>query len=262
LSDTEIAPLTPESCYFICTLPRSGSWLLAEALEKTRVAGRPREYFEPKLFEGKPAAVPAALDRIFRKGMTKNSVFGAKLHWYQFEFAVQLVLSDHAPHQLAPIALAKNFPKLKYIWLTRREKVRQAISYYRATKTGQWWNIPEVTRHANDIQQPDFDFERIQYLEGLLVRHETNWHKFFDENEIDPLVLVYEDFAQTLESAVDEVLSYVGLSRPKEVDLSSRLLRQSDLLTETWVEMYTHLKRNRRSTLLRLPGQPSREMFA
>src|SRR5262249_56036499 len=47
----------PSSSYFICTLPRSGSWLLSEGLEKTGIAGRPREYFEPKLFSGEP--VPA-----------------------------------------------------------------------------------------------------------------------------------------------------------------------------------------------------------
>jgi LPS sulfotransferase NodH len=37
----------PEVSYVICTTPRSGSWLLAEALLATGAAGRPEEYFRP-----------------------------------------------------------------------------------------------------------------------------------------------------------------------------------------------------------------------
>ena len=33
--------------YFVSATPRSGSSLLAEALEFTTIAGRPREYFDP-----------------------------------------------------------------------------------------------------------------------------------------------------------------------------------------------------------------------
>jgi trehalose 2-sulfotransferase len=32
--------------FFICTTPRTGSSLLSEALEFTRLAGTPREFFE------------------------------------------------------------------------------------------------------------------------------------------------------------------------------------------------------------------------
>src|SRR5262249_18566018 len=66
----------PSSSYSICTLPGSGSWLLSEGLEKTGIAGRPREYFEPKLFSGEPVPdYEAALETIFRKGTTSNGVF-------------------------------------------------------------------------------------------------------------------------------------------------------------------------------------------
>src|SRR5262249_20823009 len=146
----------PDTSYFICTLPRSGSWLLSESLEKTGVAGRPREYFEPKLYEDNPAVDPIeSLDKIIRKGMTRNGVFAAKLHWYQFEFATRVVARES--DMPVPLLIDRRFPGLCYVWLTRRDKIRQAVSYYRASKTGVWWQIPGVTAVDHSARALEFD---------------------------------------------------------------------------------------------------------
>jgi LPS sulfotransferase NodH len=235
--------LTPKNCYFVCTLPRSGSWLLCESLEQTRIAGRPREYFEPKLFEKKPEArYPEELARIIRAGTTKNGVFGVKFHWYQFEYMSQIIAPDRRAEVSIPCLVAEQFANLRYVWLTRRDKVRQAVSYFRASKTGQWWKIPGVNTDDDDPATPKFDFDRIRYLEQLLVNGEAKWQKYFEEYDIDPLVLVYEEFSDDHESAVLEVLSYLGLHSPRQMNLKPRLLRQADALTQEWVERYITLK--------------------
>jgi LPS sulfotransferase NodH len=237
--------LIPNLCYFICTLPRSGSWLLAESLERTRIAGRPREYFEPKLYVDKPAlSYATAINAIIPKGMTKNRVFSAKLHWYQFEFASRLFAGHDQNDAPTALVLAESLPGLKYVWLTRRHKTRQAISYYRASKTDKWWHIPGVNDEVPPLT-PEFDFDRINHLERLLLNHEAQWQKYFDENNIDPLLLVYEEFADDPAVAVREVLMYMGLSAPKGINLETRLHRQSDAVTEKWVETYSELKQNR-----------------
>ena len=46
----------PEVSYIICTTPRSGSWLLAEALLATGTAGRPEEYLRPDWYRQFQAA--------------------------------------------------------------------------------------------------------------------------------------------------------------------------------------------------------------
>ncbi|PWJ86906.1 LPS sulfotransferase NodH [Mesorhizobium loti] len=233
--------MTPDTSYFICTLPRSGSWLLAESLEKTGVAGRPREYFEPQLFSAMTNdALPSAINRIIRKGMTSNRVFGAKLHWYQFEHAPRII-SHRQPGEL-PVALlmARRFPKLKYIWLTRRDKVRQAVSYYRATRTGVWWDIAGISPPVARL--PDFDFQRILQLERLLLRHEACWQRYFDEHDIDPLVLVYEEFCDNHVEAVELVLQHLGIEYAKLGKIRSRLRRQADEVTEEWIERYLGMK--------------------
>jgi LPS sulfotransferase NodH len=236
--------MTPHIFYFICTLPRSGSWLLSEALERTGIAGRPREYFEPKLFEKHSNATYAeAVSRIIRTGTTNNGVFGAKFHWYQFEYAPRVVRTHDDSDTPVPLLMAARFPNLRYIWLTRRDKVRQAVSYYRAIKTGQWWKIAGV-RNGKSAQPPlEFDYAYIQRLEKLILAHEAKWQKYFEEFDIDPLVLVYEEFCRNVGIAVREVLAHLGIAQSRKQRLRARLQRQADTVTEEWVERYTDLKR-------------------
>src|SRR5438034_10894991 len=72
--------------YFICSTPRSGSWLLASMLEQSRVAGRPREYFwretEADLrHRWGASSFREYLRRVLEEGSTPNGVFGAKMMW-------------------------------------------------------------------------------------------------------------------------------------------------------------------------------------
>jgi LPS sulfotransferase NodH len=46
--------VTPRASYLICATPRSGSTLLCDALEGTKIAGRPAEHFEVLLETGRP----------------------------------------------------------------------------------------------------------------------------------------------------------------------------------------------------------------
>jgi trehalose 2-sulfotransferase len=237
--------LTPKVSYFICTLPRSGSWLLSESLEGTGIAGRPREYFEPKLFQHLPIeGRKDAIETIVRKGTTENGVFGVKFHWYQFEWAPRLLNFNGKGNAPVPLLMAEQFPNLRYVWLSRDDKVRQAVSYFRATKTGQWWKILGVNADEQP-ETPEFDFDRIQYLERLLLKHEAQWQKYFEEHDIDPLVLVYEEFAEYHAPAVREVLAFVGITHPEQMEVRPRLQRQSDSLTEEWVERYIGMKKTR-----------------
>ena len=83
--------LRPVKSVLIATLPRSGSWLLAEALEGTRRCGHPREYFRPDYRPDYSRAwglSPRApfiefFCAVLAKGTTPNGTFSAKLHWGQ-----------------------------------------------------------------------------------------------------------------------------------------------------------------------------------
>jgi LPS sulfotransferase NodH len=79
---------TPSWGYLLCCIERTGSNLLARALEATGRAGRPREYFNP-VEQGRPwirqilgdCDAVTGLPRILAAGMSWEGGFGAKIHW-------------------------------------------------------------------------------------------------------------------------------------------------------------------------------------
>ena len=144
--------LHPASAYLICTNPRSGSWLLSEGLSSTGVAGHPREWFNVLEeqqqrarwgLDGQGDASPLRyLSHVVGQGSTDNGVFGLKLHYYQLaDLSAQLSQIDGYRGLPVEEAISAAFPEVRYIWLTREDKARQAISYYRACRTEIWWQI-------------------------------------------------------------------------------------------------------------------------
>src|SRR6266567_6464066 len=155
--------MQPTISYLICTTPRSGSWLLSEALQATEIAGRPREYFAPELQDEwlrrwRSPTISSYGDfvaMVLTRGTTDNGVFGCKLHWYQFEHLLARLreLNPHGNPSDVDL-VARTFPNVRYVWLFRRDKVRQAISYYRASHTGQWWDIQKgQNRHGEAARE-------------------------------------------------------------------------------------------------------------
>jgi LPS sulfotransferase NodH len=239
--------LQPKSCYFICGTPRSGSTLFAEALEATGLAGRPREFFdkgfEPFWFENLGITSPGEyFDKILEAGTTPNGVFGAKLLWYQTE---HLALRLGKP--LADIGedvLAKTFPNLRYIWITRRDKARQAVSYYKAIQTDVWWRIrgDENGPAGKGEDQVPFDFAEIDRLARLVTEYDANWKHFFERRAIEPHVITYEGLNAELGATVLNALRWLGVTTPPGfAHAEPRLIKQANALSEAWVKRYSDL---------------------
>jgi trehalose 2-sulfotransferase len=79
--------MQPDMSYLICCDPRTGSWLLAEGLQFTGIAGVPREFFakehEQEWIERLGASTYVDfLEKVIKYATTPNGVFGAKVHWY------------------------------------------------------------------------------------------------------------------------------------------------------------------------------------
>jgi LPS sulfotransferase NodH len=126
--------------FLICTTPRSGSWLLSDGLASTSRAGNPREWFnaieEAHYGSGWRMEHSAPLDyRTYlwlanAASTTSNGVSGVKLHYYQFAELPKKMADIEGFRGLGPAeTLRRLFPNARHIWLTRRDQVRQAISF-------------------------------------------------------------------------------------------------------------------------------------
>jgi LPS sulfotransferase NodH len=258
--------------YLVCATPRSGSTLLCHALDQTGVAGHPQEYFEALRMSGLPrrpheyfdpdrhaniverlafrempdgASKPSPLwhpdtyDRYLAwalgEGTTANGVFGAKLMWgYLGDFAELLRGIDGMAGRPLPELLSRAFPGLRYVQITRRDKVRQAVSLWKAVQTQAWRQ--EAGAEAGPVVEPVFSFRAINYLVRLLSAHDASWDAFFLGLGYEPLKITYEDLADSTEVVVRGVLEHLGIAAPGGPFVEApRLAVQADEVSELWV---------------------------
>ena len=280
----------PERSYLVCATPRSGSTLLCDLLDQTGLAGHPEEYFEALLHSGLPRRpheyfdpsrhaniverlafrempdrastpnqlwLPESYDRYLawalEQGTTPNGVFGAKLMWgYLGDFATLLRGIDGMAGLPVPELLARAFPALHYVRITRQDKIRQAVSLWRAVQT-QAWQRERGERETRAID-PVFSFRAINYLVRLLTAHDASWDAYFLGLGHEPLTLSYEELADAHEPVVRRVLTHIGIEPPAELNIErARLTIQADELSENWVaRIHEHL------AALEGPWPPSR----
>jgi LPS sulfotransferase NodH len=245
----------PDFTYIICTTPRSGSWLLSEGLASTSRAGNPREWFnvtEERKYRAQwrmehSSDLPFAeyLRLVAENSTSRNGVSGLKLHYYQFAQLPEVFESVPGCREMSPAGiLAKAFPNARYVWLTRRDKARQAISLFLASLTGEWWLIGEEgpPSSGTETAEADFDPAAVLQLERLLTGNDDSWRAFFRHNRISPLIVHYEDLASDYVGTVRSVLRWLGEPGDGNPIPPSRLQRQSGERSEAWLQRYTAFK--------------------
>jgi len=250
--------LTPVTSYLICCVPRTGSWLLAEALQSTAIAGKPREYFAPEhknRFYGLWGLSPSTdyadfLSQVKLEATTPNGVCGAKAHWYQFHDLVSKLwalpeLCDLPVRELLP----RVFPNLRYIYLTRRDRIRHVVSYARASDTRIWWDMDPSAGPGRRVlaKTPKFDPQKLDRLFHSFAVHQRGWRRYFEECGVTPLELSYEDFAEDQTASVRRILDYLEIPfAPDLVVERPRLRKQADALSEIWARRYRQIRLERR----------------
>jgi LPS sulfotransferase NodH len=245
------------SCLVAAT-PRSGGWLLCEAMTESGVLGSPQEWFQPDQVPvwADELSVPpgpdfagAYLRAVRDAGTDGTGVFAAKLHWWHLKWLMQVVrlLPASAP-MLDADAIAKHFPRPRYVLLTRRDRARQAVSYLRAIETDVWW---ELDGEPPPEPLPSPDLQRIRWLEEAIAGEERLWRAYFRRHGIVPLELSYEDLVADRAGVLAGVAEHVGVELPPGFVLPpSRLRRQAGAQSELWVSAYAE----QRAALSARPG--------
>lgn len=249
--------MQPHTSYLVCGTPRSGSSLLCEALVQTGIAGRPEEYFQPAneiIWKERWGTATSAdyLARTIERCTTPNGVFGVKMMWGYFDHFLRAVyaMPDYNRRKL-PVRtmLDALFPNLHYIWIKRRDTLRQAVSQARAMQTNQWVVRGESSRPA--AQTPAFSFMQIDFLAQEISAHNAAWQRFFAENGIHPLVIVYEDFVAQYEETVREALQRLELPGAETLEIAPvALKKQAGEQSELWVQRYLLVKSQTRYRLV------------
>jgi trehalose 2-sulfotransferase len=257
--------------YLVCATQRSGSTLLCELLRATDVAGVPDEYFErlrgtglarqPRQYFEDPSVqdiaerltptVPGRPEQpgefelwfryVLQRGTTPNGVFGAKMMWnYLDEFKLRMAefpgLGDLSFNE----RLDAVFPRLKIIFIRRRDKVAQAVSLWKAIQTRQWRTESESASEEVDAEErPNvgYDYRAIEYLLNELHRWDAHWEDWFHATGRKPIRVFYDEFTVSRAATIGRVLDALGVD-PPEPEGKKPLKRQADDLSKDWVARF------------------------
>jgi LPS sulfotransferase NodH len=250
--------------YLVCATPRSGSTLLCETLRASGVAGNPLEFFEAVPETGVPrrprdylaelddaaahgliANTPPQdapwysdlrgigdyrehLERVRRWGTSDNGVFGAKIMWAHLADLGRRLGQDDLP-----ALVDAEFDRPGFVWVRRADKVRQAVSLWRAMQTQSW-----RAENEPSAGEPQFSYAAIDHLVSELEGQDAAWARFFAAASGAVLQLTYEDIADDLPGALARTLDHIGVPSPGDALRVPSMRRQADERSDAWAEAY------------------------
>ncbi len=243
--------MKPSKSYRIWFSQRNGSTVLCKALEQTGIAGLPGEYLNVMEFESlaKKYGVNSYTDlrdQLWKLGTTNNGVFGMKhsMHTTRFDRIIaelDRLKGSNSKNESPYSLLDAIFPRCKHIYLTRRNKIRQAVSWWKAIKDN-IWHLQTHEQHipVEDFFEQNYDFAAILHLFKEANLRECVMQEYFSQREILPLTLVYEDFVQDLGQTLRQVLDFLEIEYPPNAydNLKMPLQRTANIYSEKWVQRF------------------------
>lgn len=228
--------MKPTNSYTIWFSQRTGSTLLYKALDSTGVAGIPGEW----LTEADPETFNIEyLRKIWEDGTTANGVFGLKTSSYRLDDWIKAFQRELSlPEGLSRSMIwAEAFPNCKHIFMTRRNKVRLAVSWWRAIVSGEWHRVHGTNPFQEDIAN-QYNFDAIKHLLFECTMREAGMAAFLAEGQIIPMTIVYEDFIERYEETVFEVLHFLNISTDGVRVVAPFFDPIADEIAESWVQRF------------------------
>lgn len=231
----------------ICGFARTGSQYLCHLLSQIPLLGKPQNYFSKDMYipwcqkhKIKETDFSKYFERylyfVMQTAGSVQGVLGFKASNYVFFQELWPVLSDAqrcGKNELLS-GLVKN---LQFIYLTRKDTLRQAISITRAQQSNIWFVSKTQQLHA--LVEPAFQYEKICENLMEISRRDKEWEAFFSLNKLKPLRITYEDIYPDPQLGISMILNFLGLKQDVLVDLDRvPIKRQQDVLTEQWVQLY------------------------
>lgn len=239
--------IPPTKSYRIWHANRSGSTLLCQLLEDTGIAGKPGEHFtlhgESSLCEKfNVTSYQDLVNQVWSIATTSNGVFADKAtgsYHYHKEIITELSKLRGIPRPENYEEIWSDiFPKCKHIIIIRTNKVRQAVSWWKAIQDNQWHIYDtQTTRQKEDFYKDKYDVNALKHLYKESVLRDIANQEYLIKSELNFITVTYEDLVNDPLKVVHTVMEYVGLSKIDKLP-AMRLKRTANSINEEWVERF------------------------
>ncbi|MEL7339298.1 MAG: Stf0 family sulfotransferase [Bacteroidota bacterium] len=241
--------------YRIWFSQRSGSTLLCKALEQTGIAGKPGEHLvlineESLLQKYQVADYESLKAKIWESGSSPNGVFGVKdyLHQTHYQRNVEEIsrLRGINPTDDHEAFWADLFPNCQHLYLTRRNKIRQAVSWWKAIQDNVWHlESPSSQPQDETFFEEAYNYDALLHLYHETVLKECATEAYFAKHQIVPYGIVYEDLVRDFTGTIRGILDYLKLSNGQIIIPEPHYRPTANQGSEIWVERFKNdLQRN------------------
>jgi|GEM_PF-5856290 len=212
--------MKPQLSYRVWMSQRNGSTFYCKSLEQTGLAGIPNEWFntDKSLCETYSCDSYEMLRNHLWSIGSSNGVFGIKHSniTYRMDQIIQELCDLRGEDPNAPGASQKQwddlFPNCKHIFLTRRDKIRQAVSWWKAIHDQKWHlEHDEVHKNPASFYEEKYNFDALMHLWKETNLRESTIQEYFNKQNIIPLTFVYEDFVQDINGTVQQTINFLGI---------------------------------------------------
>lgn len=234
----------PEITYLLASVPRAGSTLFSHILWQTGCLGAPLEYlnFEPAGPYGFASGSPDAQQRLWRSALQRrcspNGVFGLKA------FPLQLQQLQQRNADLLADVLATVLPRdraRRIVYLRRRDRIAQTVSYARASMSGVWRKEQE----GAGSRPIEYSQEMLEAAERGIAFQESVWRQMLIDLRLQPLDVWHEDVLADPAAAAQQVADYLGVHiDPGAAVPVPQIQKQTEGDAQSWMERYAGSRRD------------------
>ena len=208
---------------FVCFTNRSGSNWLCELLSQHDSLNQGGEFLHFPM-----------VDRIARENnlssiedyfkwllLNKSSNDGnliCKIGWAQLFFLARIGL----------IRKLKN--NTQFIFIERKKKIEQAVSFYKASQTKQWKSFQDQSEKKIEIV---YDRGKLIKIISGITKSNMMFELFFSTFELNCHKVIYEELIDKTQEQIDSIMTYLNLESFKIAPRKQKMKIQRDNVNDT-----------------------------
>jgi LPS sulfotransferase NodH len=224
------------------------------------VAGNPHSFFRSQDFAewAEEFNVPVSgwhdhqafdqsyLEAVVKYGTGDTGLFGMRVMWESLgDLSIRLeTLFPGLPNDIARFQSAFGPPV--YLHLSRKDKVAQAVSRWKAQQTGLWHVDADGTERERlePGQTPGYDAKELSKIVTELEDHDAAWAHWFALQGVVPVSITYEMLSARPQATLALILSALGQDKTIAETVAPRTAKLADNESREWADRFRAEQRN------------------